>query len=172
MKPMSENPPILRQRRWTTKELLSLGFQYYNRIPAVVMARPHFGKFEIDSQLEKLTGEGEYMICYDARHASVHHVEQVPSWPVRADIFDKTYARWNVDGWQPNSLEAQLSLQGCQPYTKVSGVWAARLREAVLVQSLESATPVAIPSGAWLVIGTDGEPYGMEHNEFKGRYTR
>ena len=59
---------------------------------------------------------------------------------------------------------------GCLPYYKATGVWAIRLEEPRLIQSLESPRPVEVPPGRWLVIGSEGEPYHVNDRVFRQRY--
>lgn len=97
-------------------------------------------------------------------------IDDYNHWPVRSDIFRRTYRVWDESNWQPNDAEHHLMAQGCLPYYKHSGVWAKRLTEPVWMQSLESVQPVEVPPGRWLVIGTEGEPYHEADARFRERY--
>ena len=53
---------------------------------------------------------------------------------------------------------------------KKAGVWAKRLKEDTYVQSIESSGPSVAPAGAWLCIGTEGEPWSVTSEWFHTRY--
>jgi hypothetical protein len=161
---------VLRQRKWTDDELKAAGFTYYEPVKRLVMARLLFESKDIDIQTETITGKVGDFICFNPGQTYHENPDDYDHWPVRRDIFFKTYKPWNEPDWKPNPAEQHLLSLGCQPYYKHQGVWAQRLRQPRLVQSLESAEPVCIPAGYWLIIGAAGEPYSTHDADFRERY--
>ncbi|MBZ0301782.1 MAG: hypothetical protein K8J31_18690 [Anaerolineae bacterium] len=161
---------ILRQRKWTDEELKAEGFQYYQPVKRLVMARLLFQSKNIDLSTETITGKVGDFICYNPGSDYHENPDEYDHWPVRRDIFFKSYRPWDEASWKPNVPEKHLLSLGCQPYYKYLGVWAQRLRETRAVQSLESPEPVDIPAGYWLIIGSEGEPYSTPDDEFRKRY--
>ena len=161
---------VLRQRKWTEAELKAEGFQYYPTIKRLVMAKLLFQAKDINIETETITGKVGDFICYEPDTHYHENPDEYEHWPVRRDIFIKNYRPWDEPDWKPGPAEKHLLSLGCQPYYKHLGVWAQRLREARQVQSLESAEPVTIPAGLWLVIGVEGEPYHTDDEEFRSRY--
>jgi hypothetical protein len=161
---------ILTQRKWTEEELKAEGFQYYQPIKRLVMARLLFESKDIDIQTETITGRVGDLICYSPGTEYHEDPDEYDHWPVRRDIFFKNYKPWDEPNWKPNAPEKHLLSLGCQPYYKHLGVWAQRLHEPRYVQSLESPQPVQIPPGHWLCIGVEGEPYSTNDEDFRERY--
>ncbi|HLV36761.1 MAG TPA: hypothetical protein VKY59_16680 [Spirillospora sp.] len=161
---------VLRQHDWTEEELKAEGFQYYQPIKRLVMATLLIEAKNIDIQTETITGRVGDFICYDPGTEYHEDPDEYDHWPVRRDIFFKSYKPWDEPDWKPNAPEQHLLSLGCQPYYKHLGVWAQRLREPRRVQSLESPEPVTIPPGHWLIIGPEGEPYSTTDEDFRKRY--
>ena len=160
---------IITQKQWTDDELIEAGFRPYVRRKQVVMARQlpeDDSPREIPSNFETLVAESGYMICYEAGETVGERFEDYHRWPIRKDIFDSNYHVWDEAGWTPTPAQLHLMSLGCLPYYKVANVWARELQKDTRVQSLESVAPVVIPAGAWLCIGTEGEPYSMERCYF------
>jgi hypothetical protein len=124
----------------------------------------------IELTLEVLRAGAGDVLCYTPGTAAQPHIEDYEHWPVRRDLFKQNYKPWDDPKWRPNSAEAHLMMHGCRPYYKVSGIWAQKLGVAIYVQSLESPEPVLVPPGRWLCIGTKGEPYNMNDEDFHERY--
>lgn len=162
--------PVLRQHNWTTEELQAAGFSYYEPVKRLVMAKLLIISKDIDIKIETITGKIGDFLCYNPGAERRENADDYDHWPVRRDIFFKTYKPWPREGWEPNPAEQHLMELDCVPYYKAQGVWAQRLREGRLVQSLESPAPVEVPPGRWLVIGSHGEPYSVTNEEFRKRY--
>ena len=161
---------ILRQREWTDEELQAAGFQYFRPVKRLVMAKLLFDTKDIDIKVETITGNIGDFLCYYPGTEVRANPDEYDHWPVRRDIFFKTYKPWPKTDWEPNAPEKHLMDLGCLPYYKDLGVWAQRLHTSRQVQSLESPDPVAIPAGRWLLIGSHGEPYSTTDEEFRRRY--
>lgn len=161
---------VLRQREWTREELERCGFNYYAPNKRVVMARILKQNTSIESTLEILMAESGDIICYDSGDELHEQLDDYYHWPVKRDLFRRTYKRWDELGWKPNPTQAHLIGFGCLPFFKWRGIWALRLPIAIYVQSLESPEPVVVPSGRWLCIGIEGEPYNMNDEQFQARY--
>lgn len=164
---------IIRQREWKDEELRAAGFRHYRRKKEVVMARrlpPEEAPLVIETAWDTLVANAGYMICYDPGDIVWPKLEDYDHWPCEPTIFEHNYRPWDTKNWWPTPPEAQLLKLGCKPYYKVQGVWAQRLAQPVMVQSLESPTPTTVPAGAWLVIGADGDPYSMSERAFTRRY--
>ncbi|MBZ0297311.1 MAG: hypothetical protein K8L99_32425 [Anaerolineae bacterium] len=164
---------ILRQRHWTTDELRRVGFRFYHPVKRVVMARvltAEESPKKIDNTKESLIAKTGDIICYTPGDHAMNSLDDYHQWPVRADLFRKTYRPWDEIPWKPNAAEADLMLHGCKPFYKFLGVWAMHLRKDVHIQSLESPKPVQVTAGRWLCIGAHGEPYHMSDKDFRSRY--
>lgn len=161
---------ILRQRKWTEDDLRAEGFEYYQPIKRLVMAKLLFKSKNIDIETETITGKVGDFICYNPGDEYHENPDEYDHWPVRRDIFIKNYKPWDEQDWKPNPAEKHLLSLGCQPYYKFLGVWAQRLHQPRYVQSLESPEPVEVPPGRWLIIGVEGEPYSTDDEDFRSRY--
>ena len=164
------NTKVLRQRQWTDNQLFKAGFRYYAPIKRVVMARMVTNHVDIDVTLEVLSANKGDIMLYTAGDVLHDKLDDYDHWPVRVDLFRQIYDRWNDMSWQPTVTEKFLMQNGCLPYYRQLGVWALRLPISIYVQSLESPEPVVVPSGRWLAIGAEGEPYNMSHDSFLERY--
>lgn len=162
---------VLRQRQWTEEELRASRLRYYAPRKDRVMARVLQVPTEVKTTLEVLAAdEGDIMIYDSGDGQRRARIEEYDHWPVRHDLFRKTYRTWDEPGWKPNPAEIHLIAHGCRPYYKHAGVWATRLKKPAYIQSLESPRPVQVPPGRWLVIGLEGEPYHMADDKFRERY--
>ncbi len=163
-------PKILRQRNWTDQQLIKAGFRYYTPVKRVVMAKMLDDDRNIETTLEVLAADKGDILLYtpgDDLHGDLDDYEH---WPVRADLFRQTYARWDDMTWQPTPTQKFLMSCGCLPYYRKRGVWALKLPISIYIQSLESPEPVVVPAGRWLAIGAEGEPYHMNNEGFRERY--
>ncbi len=161
---------VLRQREWTEEQLMQAGFRKYNRRPNLIMAHPINVGAEVDTDYETLSIGSKHMMCYNPGEVVHDSLTAYEHWPVRMDIFTNDYRDWEFPQWSPTPPQKRLMSFGCKPYYKIAGVWAARLKRPIFVQSIESPQPVEIPAGAWLCIGGMGEPYSMPEDEFVKRY--
>ncbi len=162
---------VLRQRNWTEDELKAKGFTYFPPIKRRVMARVISEDTNIEVTLEVLSAGVGDIVIYSLDDNTVHeNLEDYDHWPVRRDLFRRTYKPWDEPGWKPNEAELHLIMHGCRPYYKYKGVWALKLPIGIYVQSLESPEPVLVPKGRWLCIGTEGEPYNMSEENLRARY--
>lgn len=168
-------PPIIRQQHWTEESLLAAGFQHYERIKQLVLARQ---LPESEAPLRIPTSRGDtliahegYMIVYMAEGERKAHPEDYHHWPVEPAIFRKTYLAWQGD-WYPSAAQKHLLDYGCKPYYKASGIWAKVLKEDTYIQSIEHPEPIIVAAGDLLAIGEDGEPYHMGEQTFAARYRR
>ena len=162
---------VLRQRAWTEEELRASRLKYYAPRKKLVMARLVEVPVEVKKTIDVLSARKGDIMIYDPGDGqpqqSLDHYEH---WPIRADLFRKTYKVWDDVKWQPTPAESHLLAHGCRPYYKHKGVWALHLTSPVYIQSLESKKPVKVPPGRWLVIGSEGEPYHLNDNKFRERY--
>ncbi len=167
---------ILKQRDWTEEELYEAGFQYYERIKQIVMARvlpeAEAPLTIVLNEFETVEVEAGYVICYEPGQFLRARLNDYPHWPVHPDIFDRSYTVWNEPGWQASVPEKHLRRYGCKPYYKSEGAWAKEALEPTPVQSLESKQPILVPVGQWLLISPWGEPWYVDAATFYARYTR
>lgn len=165
---------VIKQRNWTEEELLTAGFERYERIKEVVMARrlseaeaPKVIKTEWGEEL--VAGVG-YAICYRAGDIKKAKLDDYYHWPVEPYVFDETYRPWDQRNWKATPTEAHLMELGCRPYYKFASIWAKSIDKPIWMQSTEHVEPVQVESGRYLVIGAKGEPYTMGVDEFYSRY--
>lgn len=158
---------------WTDEELKTDGFRYFYPIKRVSMVRllpesesPKIIQTPWNNVIAKT---GDY-IAYVAGDKIKNSLDDYEPRPIEPAIFHETYEPWTDPNWKPTPAEAHLSKLGCKPYYKTAGVWAKRLREKTLVQSLESPAPSITPAGAWLCIGVAGEPWTVSDEWFHWRY--
>lgn len=166
---------IIRQRNYTRDELIALGYEYFERIKEVTMVRqlsPEEAPKSMKTEWgEMLTAQAGYYICYQPGSTVHSTLDEYHHWPVEPSIFERTYRRWD-QSWRPTPTQHHLLKLGCQPYYKASGVWAKKLDEPVLLQSLEHAEPVKVQTGMYVAIGVDGEPYSMGETTILDRYQK
>jgi hypothetical protein len=170
---LREPDEVIRQKRWTKQELVDSGFRYYARKKQIVMARmlpPEEAPMTIVTPWDTLVATAGYVICYEPGDVVWPSLEDYPHWPVQPRHFRETYARWSDKTWRPSPTEAHLMKLGCKPFYKFAGVWAKRLNQETMVQTLESPEPVPLPRGVWLAIGIEGEPYSLADKAFRSRY--
>jgi hypothetical protein len=110
------------------------------------------------------------MICYEPSSTVRPTLDDYHHWPVEPVIFKETYKPWDEPDWKPSASEKHLMDFGCQPYYKVTGVWAKKLEEDVFLQSLEHPEPVKVGTGKYVAIGVRGEPYAMGEGTIHSRY--
>ena len=162
---------VLRQQEWSEDDLRVANMAYYPPRKLRIMARVLEIPLEIHMTIEILSAKTGDIVIYDpgdgTRKDSINDYEH---WPVRNDLFRKTYKLWDEPAWQPNDTELHLITHGCRPYYKHTGVWAKRLTESVWIQSLESVQPVEVTPGRWLIIGIEGEPFHTSDSRFRERY--
>ncbi|MFC1960247.1 hypothetical protein ACFLYO_06020 [Chloroflexota bacterium] len=168
------NLAVIRQRQWTDEELAQAGFTYYNRQKQLVLARKlpaaEAPKI-IQASWATLTAEAGMIICYNPKtYAAMSSLDDYDHWPVQPEIFAQDYAPWDDPERTSTPAEIHLIKAGCNPYYKKAGAWARQLTEPTYVQSLESQEPVQYPPGAWLCIGSKGEPWAQDDNAFRSRY--
>lgn len=168
------NATVIRQRAWTKEELVQAGFRYYQRQKQLVLARELSAEEApktIKAPWATLTAEAGAMICYNAKGPSrLPSIDDFEHWPVQADIFAQDYAPWDTFDKTLSPAQLQLIQAGCNLYYKQAGAWAKRLTMPTYVQSLESPEPILYPPGAWLCIGTKGEPWVQSDDDFLSRY--
>ena len=161
---------ILRQKDWSDEELKAAGFQYYEPVKRLVMAKLLVEEKDVNIEVETITGKIGDFILYTPGDKYHPDPDEYDHWPVRSDIFFKNYRPWDEPEWKPNEAEQHLLDLGCYPYYKIEGVWAQRLRQSRKAQSLESPEAIEVPAGRWLIIGSKGEPYNNTDDEFRKRY--
>lgn len=173
---MAEND-VLREYPWTEQELHNEGFRYYKRWKKVVLARelPEAeAPLTIKSHWDTLIATAGYMICFRSENTVKNNLYDYVHWPVRSDHFIDLYQPWSEQAWNPTPSEQHLLSLGCQPCYHRSGVWAKKLSQPRIVQSVESLNPVEVPTDAWLCIAATGSawgaPYSMPDEEFATRY--
>ncbi len=166
----ARNKKVLRQRMWTDEQLIRAGFHYYKPIKRVVMAKMLDDHANIETTLETLTADKGDIMIYTPGDELHDSLDDYDHWPVRVDLFRHTYARWDDMTWQPTPTQKSLMGYGCLPYYRKRGVWALKLPISIYIQSLESPEPVVVPTGRWLAVGSEGEPYHMSDESFRERY--
>jgi hypothetical protein len=164
----------IQQREMTDEQRLAEGYTYYERKKQLVMVRelrPEEAPMIIEFPFETVTVEAGYIICYDPGDGQKKkRINEYDHWPVRPDLFEQTYRRWDVPRWKPNPAAEHLMRNGCRPYYKFAGVWAKQLLEPTYIQSVESDEPVLAPAGMWIALGSKNEPWYMEDETFRSRY--
>lgn len=160
----------MRQQDWKDEELKAKGFHYFPPIKRRIMARLISETTNIEVTLEVLSAGRGDIIIYDPGTEVKPELSDYDHWPVRRDLFKRTYKSWGDPNWKPNEAEMHLMVNGCRPYYKFVGVWALKLPFGIYVQSLESPEPVLVPAGRWLCIGSEGEPYNMSEENLFSRY--
>ncbi len=166
-------PKIYQQRKWTEAELIAQGFLYYAPVKRVTMVKQlteNEAPKVIKTEWDTVTATAGYYIAYVAGDKIKPNLDDYEPRPIEPHIFHETYRPWDEQGYRPTSTENHLSKLGCKPYYKTTGVWAKRLRKDTYVQSIESSKPSVAPAGAWLCIGTEGEPWTVTHEWFRTRY--
>lgn len=165
---------VIKQRNWTDQELILAGFEHYDRIKQVVMAR-RLSEAEAPLTIqtewgEQLVAEVGYAICYRAGNVIQPSLNDFYHWPVEPYIFDDTYRPWDQRNWTATPTEKHLMTLGCRPYYKLASIWAKQITKTIHMQSPEHQLPVKVEPGRYLVIGAHGEPYTMGPDEFFSRY--
>lgn len=164
---------VLKSKPWTDEELRAAGFSQFLRKKEVVLARvigdDEAPKHIKTSQGDTLIAQSGYFICYMAGYERRETLDDYEQWPVEPTIFQDTYRVWD-ESWQPTPAEEHLLHYGCKPYYKFAGVWAKEVDEDTVYQSLEHENPAVAPTGTFLAIGKQGEPYTMGKKTFHSRY--
>ncbi|MCU0499542.1 MAG: hypothetical protein MUF87_19505 [Anaerolineae bacterium] len=166
-------PMILKQRPWTEIELRAQGFAYYERKKQLVLAGrlpSTRAPLPILYDFETVYAQAGDVICFTPTEQIRKSIMDYTHWSVKPDIFRETYRIWDAPHWTPNAGVQHLMRHGCRPYYKHQGVWAKQLTEPLTLQSLESAEPTEVPVGAWLAIGSQGEPWHIAPENFYERY--
>lgn len=164
---------IIRQTNWSEDKLRAAGFRFYERRKQLIMARElpaAEAPLTIQLPLEKVTVEAGYIIVFEPGQTVRANLYDYPHWPVRPDMFQETYTAWDEPDWTLSAPERDLMARGCKPYFKHAGVWARKLAEPTYTQTVESAAPVLIPAGMWLLIGAMNEPYNQPDEMFRKKY--
>lgn len=169
MKAPGNAEEVLQQRDWTDAALRAAGFRFCRPRKRLVMAR-ELGTARtirtVDGPLQALPGD---MLCFRPDGESRAHPDEHEHWPVRRELFGQNYRPW--DERLPDLPDLPLFFQsGCAAWYKHRGVWAQRLLARRRIQSLESAQPVTVGAGQWLLIGSAGEPWHMDDEAFRSRY--
>ena len=174
---MTTELPLLRERNWTEAELVEAGFRYHLPHKKVVMSRelpPEEAPLVIKTDWDTLIAVAGYMICFESGATIRQKLYDYPHWPVEPGHFAALYRAWEGADWFPTPTEDHLLSLGCAPYYKAVGVWAKKLDQPLLVQSLESLEPVLVPGGTWLCIAAAGaawgHPYSTTDAAFLARY--
>jgi hypothetical protein len=161
------------QHNWTDKALVADGFLSYRPVKRMTMARmlplEEAPKIMIAAGNE-ITAEAGYWIAYAAGDVLKSTLDDYKPRPVDPDIFAETYRSWDEPNWQPTPTEAHLQQLGCKPYYKIASVWAKQLTAETWVKGMESDEATMSPKGAWLCIGTEGEPWSMTEVWFQAHY--
>ncbi|MBN1963224.1 MAG: hypothetical protein JW910_01170 [Anaerolineae bacterium] len=170
---MMQPDDVIRQRGWTEQTLREAGFRYYERRKQLVLVR-ELPAAEAPKMIEApwatLKAEAGHMIVYQPSYERRENLDDYDHWPVRRDLFDATYAAWEVPDQTASPGVMHLMELGCQPYYKFAGAWAKRVQEPTRIQSLESEEPITVPPGGWVLIGQAGEPWSQSDDEFRARY--
>ena len=161
------------QQHWSAQELMTDGFLAYRSAKRVTMVR----RVPLETALKTrktsknaIITEAECWIAYEVEGVLKETLNDYKPRPIGPKIFAETYHRWDEPDWHPTPIEAYLRRLGCQPYYKITGVWAKQLAAETWIQSRESAAPSLVPKGAWLCIGMEGEPWSMMEALFEALY--
>ncbi len=168
-----ERTKIVQQHKWTDEQLIAQGFRYYKPFKRITMARmlpASEAPKIIDTGWDTIIARAGYYIAYVAGDKVKEKLDDYDPRPIEAHIFIDTYRPWNEPDWKPTPAEAHLMKLGCKPYHKIAGVWSKKLEEDTWVKSIESPKPSIAPAGAWLCIGTAGEPWAVTDEWFHMRY--
>lgn len=169
MKAASDADEILRQRDWSEDALRAAGFRLWLPRKRLVMARAAGVARTVrtaDGPLQARSGD---MLCYRPDEQARARLDEHEHWPVRRELFERNYRPW--DEALPDLADLPAFLQaGFSAWYKHRGVQAQRLSARRRVQSLESAQPVQVAAGHWLLIGSAGEPWHMDDAAFRSRY--
>ncbi|MDX1992266.1 MAG: hypothetical protein SF029_07745 [bacterium] len=167
---------IIKQKQWSEAELRKRGYEYYLRKKELTMVRElpasEAPKRIRTSDGQELIAQAGYLICYRPGDHVRPRLDDYEHWPVEPSVFSKTYRQWDRPDWEPNAAVRHLMRLGCQPYYKCAGVWAKRLTQDALLQSMEHRRPVLVEAGEYVAVGVDGEPYSMGEKTFHSRYER
>ena len=164
---------LIQQKIWSLEELAASGFAPYQRKKQLVMARrvPEIeSPMIIEFPLETLIVDTNWIICYDPGQDQLSTLNDYEHWPVRIDIFERSYRFWDEANWLPTSAQQHLMQYGGKPFFKIAQVWAKKLAQNTSIQSIESPQPVLVPAGFWLLIGASGEPWYIDESTFFSRY--
>jgi hypothetical protein len=168
-----DKPKVYQQRKWTDEQLRAQGFHYYKPRKRISMARmlpASEAPKIIKTSWDTIIARAGYYIAYVAGDKVQKTLDDYDPRPIEPRIFMQTYRPWNEPNYKPTPAEAHLMKLGCKPYYKIAGVWAKRLKEETWVQSIESSKPSRAPAGAWLCVGTEGEPWTVTNEWFHERY--
>lgn len=169
MKAARDADEVLRQRDWSAEALRAAGFRLYLPRKRLVMAREVGAARTVRSADGPLQARPGDVLCHRPDGHSRGHPDRHEHWPVRRALFERNYRPW--DEALPDLPDLPLFLQaGYSAWYKHRGVQAQRLRARRRVQSLESAQPVQVAAGQWLLIGSAGEPWHMDDAAFRSRY--
>jgi hypothetical protein len=161
------------QRHWTDQELITAGFLSYRPVKRITMVRmlpPEEAPKTMKASGNTITAEAGYWIAYVAGEVLKETLDDYKPRPIEPDIFAETYRPWDEPNWHPTPTQAHLQRLGCQPYYKFASIWAKQLVIATQVQGMESDEPSLAPKGAWLCVGTKGEPWSITEAWFQGHY--
>jgi len=161
------------QQHWTDEALKADGFKAYPSVKRLTMVRllpPEEAPKIIESDGEMLTAEAGYWIAYVAGKVLKETLDDYNPRPIDPDVFADTYRAWDEAEKTLTATQVHLLRLGCQPYYKFAGVWAKQLDTDAWIQGMESEEPVLIPAGAWLCIGTNGEPWSVTDAWFQTHY--
>ena len=154
---------VLRQRAWSEDALRAAGFRFWLPRKRLVMARRLSAAATVMSSVGPLQAASGDWLC--------HRPDEHEHWLVRQDLFERSYRPW--DETLPRLAEIDdLRQAGCTPWYKYRGVWAQQLQAERCIQSLESAEPLRVEVGNWLLVGLAGEPWHMDDTAFRSRYHR
>jgi hypothetical protein len=161
------------QQHWTNQALEADGFHAYPSVKRLTMVRllpVYEAPKTIESDGETLTAEAGYWIAYVAGEVLKNTLDDYDPRPIDPDVFADTYRAWDEASVPLTLTQAHLQQLGCQPYYKFASVWAKNLSTDTWIQGMESDEPVLTPAGAWLLIGTDGEPWSVTDTWFQTHY--
>ena len=169
----NNRPRTFVQRKWTDEQLIAQGFRYYKPRKRITMARvlpSTEAPKVIKTSWDTIVAKAGYYIAYSPGDVLKQNLDDYDPRPIEPHIFKETYRPWKEPDWKPSRVERYLMKMGCKPYYKTAGVWAKRLKHETWVQSIESSKPALAPVGAWLCVGTAGEPWTVEDRWFRERY--
>jgi hypothetical protein len=161
------------QRDWTDQELVADGFLSYRPVKHITMVRmlpPEEAPKTMKAAGNTITAEAGYWVAYVAGETLKATLDDYNPRPIEPVIFAETYRHWDEPNIELTPTETHLQELGCNTYYKTGSIWAKKLDTEIWVQGIESNKPTRTPSGMWLCVGMEGEPWSITDAWFQAHY--
>ena len=161
------------QQHWTDDALMADSFHAYHPVKRITMVRrlpAEEAPKIIETAGETLTAGAGYWIAYVAGKVLKETLDEYKPRPIDPHVFAKTYRPWDEPKEKLSVTQVHLLRLGCQPHYKFASVRAKHLTAEAWIQGMESDEPMLTPAGAWLCIGTEGEPWSVTDAWFQKHY--